>query len=221
MRGVGKLGRFLLISGLLMLGIYLGTRLYKASSSRSEARTLESRPPEGGQPVTGERAARVSFVVKEPDFSLWSPQRIKHYQQSLSAQLGPPVALLRIPKIRLEVPVLEGTDDLTMDRAVGFITGTARPGEDGNIGISGHRDGFFRGLKDVREGDVIELVSATGTDTYTIDRIVLVKPADVSVLAPRPRPSITLVTCYPFYFAGSAPKRYIVQASMNASEPPR
>ncbi len=221
MRGVGKLGRFLLISGLFMLGIYLGTRVYKAFSSRSEARTLESRPPDSGQPVTGEHAARVSFVIKEPDFSLWSPERIKLYQQSLSAQLGPPVALLRIPKIRLEVPVLEGTDDLTMDRAAGFITGTARPGEDGNIGISAHRDGFFRGLKDVREGDGIELVSVRGTDSYTIDRIVLVKPADVSVLAPRSRPSITLVTCYPFYFAGSAPKRYIVQASMNASEPQR
>jgi sortase A len=221
MRGVGKLGHFLLISGLLLLGIYLGTRVFKGFSSRSEAPTLESRSPEGGQPVTGEHVAKVSFVVKEPDVSLWSPHRIKLYQQSLSAQLGPPVALLRIPKIRLEVPVLEGTDDLTMDRAVGFISGTARPGEDGNIGISGHRDGFFRGLKDVREGDGIELVSATGTDTYTIDRIVLVKPADVSVLAPRPRPSITLVTCYPFYFVGSAPKRYIVQASMNTSQSPR
>jgi len=132
-----------------------------------------------------------------------------------------PIALLRIPKIRLEVPVLEGTDDLTMDRAVGFIASTARPGEEGNIGISGHRDGFFRGLKDIREGDGIELVSARGTDTYTIDRIVVVKPTDVSVLAPRQRPSITLVTCYPFYIAGSAPKRYIVQASMNTPEPPR
>jgi sortase A len=221
MRGVGKLGRFLLISGILVLGFYLGMRVYTVFSSRSEARRVESTPPESAQPVKEERAGVFSFRVKEPDFSLWSPQRIKLYQQSLSAQLGPPVALLRIPKIRLEVPVLEGTDDLTMDRAVGFIAGTARPGADGNIGISGHRDGFFRGLKDVREGDGIELVSATGTDTYTIDRIVLVKPADVSVLAPRPRPSITLVTCYPFYFAGSAPKRYIVQASMNESEPPR
>ena len=222
MRGVGKIGRFLLIFAVLMLGIYLGARVYMAFSSRSEVRTVESKPPESTPPVTEEHPANVagfSFVVKEPDFSLWSPQRIKHYQQSLSAQLGMPLALLRIPKIRLEVPVLEGTDDLTMDRAVGFIAGTARPGEDGNIGISGHRDGFFRGLKDIREGDGIELVSARGTDTYTIDRIVLVKPADVSVLAPRQRPSITLVTCYPFYIAGSAPKRYIVQASINAPEP--
>jgi len=219
MRGVGKLGRFLLIFGVLMLGIYLGTRVYTAISPRSEAPQLQSRPPESGQPVTEEHAAVFTFTVKRPDFSLWSPQRIKHYQQSLSAQLPMPVALLRIPKIRLEVPVLEGTDDLTMDRAVGFIAGTARPGEDGNIGISAHRDGFFRGLKDVREGDGIELVSVRGTDTYTIDRIVLVKPADVSVLAPRQRPSITLVTCYPFYLVGSAPKRYIVQASMNMSSP--
>ena len=216
---MAKFGRYLLISGLLMLGIYLGTRVYQAFSSRSEAPRLQSKPAESGQPVAEKPATGFSFVVKEPDFSLWSPQRIKHYQQSLSAQLGMPVALLRIPKIRLEVPVLEGTDDLTMDRAVGFIAGTARPGEDGNIGISGHRDGFFRGLKDIREGDGIELVSVRGTDTYTIDRIVLVKPTDVSVLAPRPRPSITLVTCYPFYIAGSAPKRYIVQASMNVPEP--
>ena len=219
MRSVGKVGTFLLIFGVLGLGIYLGTRAYTAVSSRSEARSVESKPPESVQPVTEAHSAKFSVVVKEPDFTLWSPQRIKHYQQSLSAQLGPPVALLRIPKIRLEVPVLEGTDDLTMDRAVGFIAGTARPGEDGNIGISGHRDGFFRGLKDIREGDGIELVSSRGTDTYTIDRIVVVKPTDVSVLAPRQRPSITLVTCYPFYIAGSAPKRYIVQASMNESEP--
>jgi sortase A len=219
MRGVGKLGRFMLISGLLILGIYLGARVYATFSSRSEARRLENQPPASRQPVPQEHA--VSFVFKEPDFSLWSPQRIKHYQLSLAAQLGPPVALLRIPKIRLEVAVLEGTDDLTMDRAVGLIAGTARPGEEGNIGISGHRDGFFRGLKDIREGDGIELVTATGTDTYTIDHIVIVKPADVSVLAPRPRPSITLVTCYPFYFVGSAPQRYIVQASMNPSDPRR
>ena len=219
MRSVGKVGTFLLIFGVLGLGIYLGTRVYTAVSSRSEARSVENMPPESVQPVTKAHSAKFRFVVKEPDFTLWSPQRIKHYQQSLSAPLGMPVALLRIPKIRLEVPVLEGTDDLTMDRAVGFIAGTARPGEEGNIGISGHRDGFFRGLKDIREGDGIELVSSRGTDTYTIDRIVVVKPTDVSVLAPRQRPSITLVTCYPFYIAGSAPKRYIVQASMNESEP--
>jgi sortase A len=88
------------------------------------------------------------------------------------------------------------------------------PGEDGNVGIAGHRDGFFRGLKDLRVGDSIELVTQTKTNTYIIDRLVIVDPSDVKVLARRPRTSVTLVTCYPFYFVGSAPQRYIVQASL-------
>jgi sortase A len=170
---------------------------------------------QSGHQIVQEQAAGSKFVAKEPDFSLWSETRIKDYKESLTAHIAPAIALLRIPKIQLEVPVLEEADDLSLNRAVGVIAGTARPGEDGNIGIAGHRDGFFRGLKDIQEGDRIELVTATGTDTYTIDRIVVVTPDDVTVIASRPRPSITLVTCYPFYFVGSAPQRYIVQASMN------
>jgi sortase A len=166
-----------------------------------------------------ERPTESRFVAQEPDFSLWSPTRIKDYQESLTARLPPPVALLRIRKIHLEVPVLDGTDDLRLNRGVGLIAGSAAPGENGNVGIAGHRDGFFRGLKDVQEGDQIELVSATGVNTYTIDRVIIVTPDDVSVLAPRPQSSITLVTCYPFYFVGSAPQRYIVQASMSPSDP--
>ena len=169
---------------------------------------------ESRQAISQEQGPGRRFAAK-PNFSLWSAERIKDYRQTLRAQLAPAVALLRIPKIQLEVPVLEGTDDVSLNRAVGLIAGTARPGEDGNIGIAGHRDGFFRGLKDIHEGDELELVTATGTDTYTIDRIAVVAPDVVSVLARRPRPSITLVICYPFYFVGSAPQRYIVQASMN------
>ena len=82
------------------------------------------------------------------------------------------------------------------------------------MGIAGHRDGFFRGLKDVSNGDKIELITKKGTESYIIDQIIIVKRADVSVLAPRERSSLTLVTCYPFYFIGSAPERYIVQASL-------
>jgi sortase A len=97
---------------------------------------------------------------------------------------------------------------------VGHIGGTMRPGENGNIGIAGHRDGFFRVLKDVGPGDAIELATTSRTDTYVVDQIVLVSPNDVSVLQPRSISSLTLVTCYPFYFVGSAPQRYIVQASI-------
>lgn len=82
------------------------------------------------------------------------------------------------------------------------------------MAIAGHRDGFFRGLKDIGLGDRIEMVMPGRTETYIIDRITIVAPSDVSVLQPRLRESLTLITCYPFYFVGSAPQRYIVQASV-------
>lgn len=151
------------------------------------------------------------------DFSLWSPQRVSDYKKSLTANLAPPIAILRIPKIHLEVPVLDGVDDLTLNRGVGYIPGTARPGQGGNVGIAGHRDGFFRVLKDVTTGDVVEMETLDGLNTYRISQIVIVDKKDASVLRPTSVPVLTLVTCYPFYFIGSAPKRYIVVASMVAS----
>ena len=124
----------------------------------------------------------------------------------------PPLAVLRIPKIRLEVPVLPGTDDFTLNRAVGHIEDTSRPGTDGNSGIAGHRDGFFRGLKDIGPDDVIELETVRGKEVYRVERIWVVDPEDVSVLDATPTRSLTLVTCYPFYHVGPAPQRYIVRA---------
>ena len=101
--------------------------------------------------------------------------------------------------------MLPGTDDRTLDRAVGHIEDTARPGTDGNSGIAGHRDGFFRGLKDIAPGDVIELDTLQGKDVYRVERTWVVNPEDVSVLDPTSTRALTLVTCYPFYFVGSAP----------------
>jgi sortase A len=147
-----------------------------------------------------------------PDLSLWAPERISAWQRSLSEPAPPPLAVLRIPKIRLEVPVLQGTDDFTLNRAVGHIDDTALPGTDGNSGIAGHRDGFFRGLKDVGPGDAIELETLRGTEIYRVERTWVVDPPDVSVLDPTPARSVTLVTCYPFYNVGPAPQRFIVRA---------
>jgi sortase A len=148
-----------------------------------------------------------------PDQSLWSPGRVTAWQKALSGPEPDPLAVLRIPKIHLAAPVLPGTDDVTLDRAVGLIEGTATPGTDGNAGIAGHRDGFFRGLKEIVPGDVIELDTLQGHDSYRVERVWIVDPEDVSVLDPTPTRALTLVTCYPFYFVGSAPKRYIVQAT--------
>jgi sortase A len=147
-----------------------------------------------------------------PDQSLWSPERIAAWRTAAKDPSPAPLAVLRIPRIHLEVPVLEGTDEVVLNRAVGHIEDTARPGADGNSGIAGHRDGFFRGLKDILPGDLIELETLRATEVYRIERTWIVDPEDVSVLDPTPARSVTLVTCYPFYFVGSAPRRFIVRA---------
>ena len=145
----------------------------------------------------------------------WSSARVNTSRKALSELAPLPLAVLRIPKVGLEVPVLRGTDGRTLDRAVGHIEGTTEPGKDGNSGIAGHRDGFFRGLKDIAPGDTIELDTVKGTDVYRVERTWVVKPQDVSVLDPTPIRALTLVTCYPFYFSGPAPKRFIVRAVLN------
>ncbi len=108
--------------------------------------------------------------------------------------------------------MLPGTDDFVLDRAVGHIDDTALPGMDGNSGIAGHRDGFFRGLKDIAAGDAIELETLKERQLYRVERTWIVDPEDVSVLDSTPARSLTLVTCYPFYYIGSAPQRFIVRA---------
>ena len=147
-----------------------------------------------------------------PDQTLWSTDRVKAWRETRTRIVPAPLALLRIPGIGLEVAVLEGADDWTLNRAVGHIEDTAPPGAAGNSGIAGHRDGFFRGLKDIRAGDGIEIETVGGIERYRVERTWIVDPADVSVLDPTTVPSITLVTCYPFYFVGPAPQRFIVRA---------
>jgi len=209
MHWLRRVERLLLVIGLAMLAFYVGARVHRAVLSRAEVsrfKTERIRVADG--------AGSVELRATKPDFSLWSKKRIKDYEDSLAARFAPADAILRVPRINVEVPVLEGTDDLTLNRGVGRIAGTGEVGKDGNIGIAGHRDGFFRGLKDINLGDTIEMLTANRTETYIIDRIFITDPSDVSALAPRARPSLTLVTCYPFYFVGSAPQRFIVQATL-------
>ena len=152
--------------------------------------------------------------AKSVDVSLWSPKRVREYRESLSIHKNMPLAVLSIEKFHLRVPVFQGTDDLTLNRGAGWIEGTALPGGNGNVGISAHRDGFFRVLKDISTGDTIELATPRGTAEYVVDQLEIVDPQDVGVLRPRSVPSLTLVTCYPFYFVGSAPQRFIVHAAL-------
>lgn len=150
-----------------------------------------------------------------PTFEDWDQARIEAYKASLKQQSAPVLAVLSIPSVKLEVPVYENASDLQMDRGVGRIAGTAFPDEGGNFGIAGHRDGYFRVLKDVRVGDPLQLKTPDGIKNYHIEKIFIIEPDDLQVLRNTDTDSITLVTCYPFYFVGHAPQRYIVRASLD------
>jgi len=188
--------------GVLGVGVWIAGRVSGRVGAQKEIGRFE----------TARKAAVARLPEDRPDLTLWSPARIKAWKESFGKQSPPPLAVLRISKIDLTVAVLEGTDDWTLNRAVGHIEDTARPGEKGNCGIAGHRDGFFRGLKDIAVGDEMELTTLSGRESYRVESIRVVGPDDVWVLDPTPEPEITLVTCYPFYFVGSAPQRYIVRA---------
>jgi LPXTG-site transpeptidase (sortase) family protein len=128
---------------------------------------------------------------------------------------GALIGRVDIPRVGVSAVVREGDDSATLRHAVGHIPDTAFPGEDGNAGLAGHRDTFFRGLKDIRAGDRITMTTTNGILEYTVRDTRVVDPDDVSVLRSTGRSTLTLVTCYPFYYIGSAPRRFIVQATMN------
>ena len=110
--------------------------------------------------------------------------------------------------------ILEGTDERTLQRAVGHIAGTALPGQPGNVALAGHRDTFFRGLRNIRANDEITLSTLRGSYRYRVDSTRVVGPEATEVLASSPEGALTLVTCYPFYFVGPAPKRFVVRAHL-------
>jgi sortase A len=199
----------LLIIGLVFVGIFGVARMESYFASRAALDKFEAAER---AVAADETQTEAEIAAGEPDFRDWGEGRVRAYQESTKQQNGVPLAVLQIPSLSLKAPVFNGTDDLTLNHAVGRIEGTAMPGERGNIGLAAHRDGFFRGLKDIKPGDAIELKTHGATDIYTVDRIQIVGPNDVSVLRAQDKPAVTLVTCYPFYFVGSAPKRFVVTA---------
>ena len=131
---------------------------------------------------------------------------------------GPParadglIGRIVIPRLLLSAIVVEGIDKSTLRRVVGHIPGTALPGQAGNVGLAGHRDTLFRPLKDLRIKDEIQLSTLNGDFRYIVESLAVVDPNDVGVLAPSAENMLTLVTCYPFFYIGAAPKRFVVRA---------
>jgi sortase A len=123
-----------------------------------------------------------------------------------------PLGVLTIPRLGLDGVIKEGTDDDILDVAIGRIPGTVGTPATGNIALAAHRDTFFRPLRNVRANDVIHLQTAEGLFEYVVTELLVVDPEDVWVLDPTERPTLTLVTCYPFTWVGAAPQRFIVRA---------
>lgn len=212
--------RLLLVSGVLLLGLVLAAYIHKAVMVRRSMQSFEAARNQHALRMVSDKIA--SSTNETPDAT--SPENHAEARlnltprelssRSLAQKTDVPLAILRIPKIHLVAPVLTGTDEIALNRGVGQIAGTAVPGEKGNIGLAGHRDSFFRNLKDIRRGDAIELETISASATYIVENILITSPEDTSVLQPSAEQTLTLVTCYPFHYIGPAPRRFVVQASL-------
>jgi sortase A len=198
-RGLRFLERLLLVVGIVCLAYYgyvsAETALYQAYETKELDAILASAPAPLN-PVDEPAAAPV-------------PPRVR-------AAAGSAIGRLEIPRLDVSAIVRAGSDARTLRLAVGHINGTALPGEEGNVGLAAHRDTFFRRLGDIRTGDQVRLVTPDGTFTYRVEATRVVEPQDVWVLDPTTTPALTLVTCYPFRYIGSAPQRFVVRAQLVA-----
>jgi len=206
--------------GVVLLAIYAFFRMhgwfFQAYDSWSFDRVLQDRQQQDGvrMPESLRNTGDLETEAEVTNYRDWAPTRVMAHERSLKRKLRGIVGRLLIPSLKLNVMVLEGTDPWTLNRAVGHIESTALPGRSGNVGISAHRDGFFRNLGHIGQGDEISIVTAEKTYTYAVESTRIVNPADVEVLSPSDRPVLTLVTCFPFYFVGDAPQRFIVKAQL-------
>ncbi len=137
---------------------------------------------------------------------------VESQESAHTVQTGSLIGRITVDRLGVSVVVLEGADEPVLARAAGHITGTALPGEPGNVGIAAHRDTFFRPLKDIRRDDIIRVTTPTGEYRYRVVSTRIVDPDRLSVLDSDGSDTLTLVTCYPFYYVGSAPHRFIVKA---------
>ena len=195
-RGVMWVERVLLVLGVVLLGYYgyvsAETYLYQAYENRELDAILASAPP---------RAVENTAAAVR----LRTPGR------------GEMIGRVEIPRLDVSAVVRAGSDARTLQLAVGHIPGTALPGERGNMGLAGHRDTFFRRLQHIKPDDEIRVVTPEGVFTYRVERTVVVEPTDGWVLDPTDSSTLTLVTCYPFTYVGTAPQRFIVRASLRTS----
>jgi len=190
------LERALLLIGVLCLGTWAYTWLEARFYQYREGQLLDEAA--SARPAASETDALGTFRDQEGG--------------RRRAPEGTLVGRIEIPRVGVSAIVLEGVGSKTLRRGVGHIPETGLPEEGGNVGLAGHRDSFFRELKDVRKDDIITLKTLEGTYEYRVEWTRIVEPSDTEVLADTGSPALTLVTCYPFYYVGAAPERFIVRA---------
>jgi sortase A len=132
--------------------------------------------------------------------------------KGMKVREGDVLGRIVVPRLGIKVVILQGTTSKTLRLGAGHMVGTAMPGEEGNIGIAGHRDSWFRDMKDIRSGDQIEIETVTGQSRYQVDWIQIVAPKDIGILTLTKGSALTVVTCYPFHYIGAAPERFVVHA---------
>jgi sortase A len=125
---------------------------------------------------------------------------------------GDVIGKLQVPRLGINVIVVQGDSPANLRRAVGHLAKSALPGEWGNVTLAGHRDTFFRPLRDIRLGDEIKFKTPEGSFEYLVESIEVVAPHDLQVLEPSSGHDLTFITCFPFHFVGPSPKRFVVRA---------
>ena len=198
-RGAWVLRWLLLTFGVGCLGVYCYSDVYRTGYQIYEGWRFDREKTEEATPVE----SHLGLPVVLPDADR-GPTR--------TAAKANIIGRLTIARLHVSSIVEEGVDNLTLSRAVGHIPGTALPGEEGNVGVAGHRDTFFRALKDLLPNDQIDFTTHSGRFHYIVESLTVVEPSNVGVLKPTDRQSLTIVTCFPFNYVGNAPRRFIVRA---------
>jgi sortase A len=165
--------------------------------------------------VNSWRFQRDAKIRVEKMVTIERPKSLQKLPHADRPKTGEVIGRVDIPRLKLSAAVAEGDDEKTLSKAVGHLPDTPLPWHRrGNVGLAAHRDGLFRPLEEIKAKDEVRVVTPRGEYHYRVTNIHIVDPDDVWVLAPTKRPTVTLITCYPFSFVGNAPRRFIVQAEL-------
>ena len=214
-KGFRFFARLVQLTGVLLLiycaFVIVRGQMFQAEARRDFVRSLQQAQAAAGLPIPPARP--LSTPLPAPPPVNGAQPNVSNVPQSRQAPLaGSVVGWLKIPRIQLSAIVVEGDDAHALELGAGHVPGTAEPWDSGNVVIAAHRDSFFRPLRKIAKDDQILLTTRDGSYQYVVDSIRITSPDDVAVLRDHGAPELTLITCYPFYYIGAAPDRFIVHA---------